>query len=214
MKTTTLPTRFALMSMALGLAISLPAQAAPETGPPEVKEAKEMKMAKPKADAGNPLRFVTELTATIRPASGSNVKGSVVFKKVKKGVEITVSVGGLNPGSEHAIHIHEFGNISAEDGASAGSHYNPGGHDHGLPDHDMHHAGDFGNLTADDKGNANKTFTVDDLTLSGRMNPIIGRSVVIHANKDDGSQPVGNAGPRIGIGVIGVSKVAAANPKK
>lgn len=207
MKITTLPTRFALMGIALGLGLSFPAHAAPET------ESKEAKKAAPKVDSANPLRFVTELTATIRPTSGSNVKGSVVFKKVKGGVEVTVSVGGLDPGSEHAIHIHEFGNISAEDGTSAGSHYNPGGHDHGLPDHEMHHAGDFGNLTADDKGNANRTFTVDDLTLAGKLNPIIGRAVVIHAQKDDGSQPVGNAGARIGVGVIGVSKVAAAKSK-
>ena len=71
----------------------------------------------------------------------------------------------------------------------------------------MKHAGDFGNLKADDDGNANTTFIVDNLTLAGKRNPIFGRAVIIHANKDDGSQPVGNAGPRIGMGVIGVAKV-------
>jgi superoxide dismutase, Cu-Zn family len=37
----------------------------------------------------------------------------------------------------------------------------------------------------------------------------VGRGVIIHAKPDDGGQPVGNAGARIGFGVIGVG-----NPKQ
>lgn len=199
MKITTISTRIALISLALGA--TLPAQDAKDDE--KTKAAREIVT----PIVASPLRAVTELLATIQPASGSKVKGSVLFKKVKNGVEVTVAVGGLDPGSEHAIHIHEFGNISAADGTSAGSHYNPGGHNHGLPDSKTKHAGDFGNLKADDQGNARTTFTVNDLSLTGRKNPIIGRAVIIHAKKDDGSQPVGNAGARIGMGVIGVSKI-------
>jgi Cu-Zn family superoxide dismutase len=201
MKITNIPTRLALMTVALGLSASLPARAADDEATKAARETVTPILP-------NPLRSVTELIATIEPAGGSNVKGSLVFKKVKDGVEITVAVGGLDPDSEHAIHIHEFGNISAADGTSAGSHYNPGGHKHGLPPESdkMKHAGDFGNLKADKDGNAKTTFTVDNLTLTGRKNPIVGRSVIIHADKDDGGQPTGNAGARIGMGVIGVSK--------
>jgi Cu-Zn family superoxide dismutase len=156
--------------------------------------------------AMNPLDGVTELIATVIPVSGSNVKGSVTFKKVPEGVEVTVSVGGLEPGSEHGFHVHEFGNVNSSDGNSAGGHYNPEGHDHGLMEKNMRHAGDLGNLKADNEGNANKTFTVDNITLAGMKNPIIGRAVVIHAKKDDGGQPTGNAGDRIGVGVIGIAK--------
>ncbi len=208
MKITAIPSRLALMTVALGLGTSLPALAADHE--PAHKAAHET--AKPTVK--NPLKAVTELIATIQPASGSNVKGSVTFNKVKGGVEVTVAVGGLDPDSEHAIHIHEFGNISATDGTSAGSHYNPAGHKHGLlnEDDNMKHAGDFGNIKADKDGNAKTTFTVDNLTLAGKMNPIIGRAVIIHAQMDDGSQPVGNAGARIGMGIIGVSKVKEATP--
>ena len=45
---------------------------------------------------------------------------------------------------------------------------------------------------------------IQPLQSMGRKNPIIGRSVVVHANEDTGEQPAGNAGPRIGLGVIGV----------
>lgn len=200
MKINKIPTRLALMTVALGLGASLPARAQDDE---KTKAARETVT----EIVANPLKTATELIANIQPASGSNVKGSVVFKKVNGGIEVTVVVGGLDPGSEHAIHIHEFGNISAADGTSAGSHYNPGGHPHGLPDSEKKHAGDFGNLKADDDGNAKTTFTVKDITFSGKKNPIVGRSIIIHAKKDDGGQPTGNAGDRIGMGVIGVAKV-------
>ena len=49
---------------------------------------------------------------------------------------------------------------------------------------------------------------MDNISLAGRLNPIIGRGVVVHAKVDDGSQPSGNAGDRLAVGVIGVR-----NPK-
>ena len=54
--------------------------------------------------------------------------------------------------------------------------------------------------------NAQLDLTVDNITVAGMHNPIIGRSVIIHAKTDDGGQPTGNAGPRISMGVIGVAK--------
>ena len=47
-----------------------------------------------------------------------------------------------------------------------------------------------------------------NISMLGK-NAIIGRGVIIHAKPDDGGQPVGNAGARIGFGSIGV-----ANPKQ
>ena len=38
------------------------------------------------------------------------------------------------------------------------------------------------------------------------MNPIVGHGVIVHAKRDDGGQPTGNAGARIAQGVIGVAK--------
>jgi Cu-Zn family superoxide dismutase len=114
---------------------------------------------------------------------------------------------GLSPSSQHAIHIHAFGNISAPDGSAAGGHYNPGNHPHGGPEAEHHHAGDFGNLTADAAGNAHFELVAKGISLYCGEAPIVGRSVIIHAKADDlSSQPSGNAGPRIAQGVIGVAK--------
>ena len=92
---------------------------------------------------------------------------------------------------------------------SAGGHYNPEGHQHGLPDNANRHAGDFGNVAADDQGKVHFELTADNISISGQKNPIIGHAVIVHAKPDDGSQPVGNAGARIACGVIGI-----ANPGK
>ena len=122
------------------------------------------------------------------------------------GVHIHGTISGLDPRSVHAMHIHEFGDQSSDDGTAAGSHYNPENHPHGDVTAGSHHAGDLGNITADEGGKANVNLTVNDITLAEIKNPIIGRGVVIHAKVDDFSQPVGNAGGRIGVGVIGIAK--------
>ena len=162
---------------------------------------------KMEAKAGG-LEGVDELIAVIQSANGTDVEGSALFQEVEDGVKITIEVGGLTPGGVHAIHIHEFGNIIEKDGSSAGGHYNPEGHPHGLPETAERHAGDLGNLEADQDGNAKKEISVGNITLTGPENPVIGRAVIIHAQPDDGGQPTGNAGDRIGMGVIGVSRLA------
>ncbi|MCP5412982.1 MAG: superoxide dismutase family protein, partial [Alphaproteobacteria bacterium] len=70
----------------------------------------------------------------------------------------------------------------------------------------LRHAGDLGNLTADATGKATYEIVVDNISIAGPHNPILGRGVIIHAKPDDGGQPVGNAGGRIACGVIGVAK--------
>jgi Cu-Zn family superoxide dismutase len=64
-------------------------------------------------------------------------------------------------------------------------------------------------VQADDQGKAHYEISVKGISVQREKNPIIGRAVIVHAKPDDGSQPVGNAGGRIGCGVIGV-----ANPGK
>jgi len=151
----------------------------------------------------------TELVAVLSPTEGNQTAGVVTFKPVEKGkVAIEARLTGLPPNSTHAIHIHQYGDLTSKDGKSAGDHYNPMHHPHGLPDKENRHAGDFGNLESDQNGNADFKLTVDNISLAGRLNPIIGRGLVVHAKPDDGSQPTGNAGDRIAVGVIGVK-----NPK-
>jgi Cu-Zn family superoxide dismutase len=147
----------------------------------------------------------TELVAVLSPTDGNQAAGIVTFKSAgKRKVEVTANLTGLPPNSKHAIHIHQYGDLTSKDGKSAGDHYNPLGHQHGLPDNKERHAGDFGNLESDASGNATMQLVVDNISLAGRLSPIIGRGVVVHAKADDGSQPSGNAGDRIAVGVIGV----------
>jgi len=147
------------------------------------------------------------LVAVMLPTQGNTVGGKVRFTDVEGGVRIVADITGLTPNGKHAIHIHEFGDVSAEDGSAAGGHYNPGGHPHGGPESEHRHAGDLGNLTADAAGNAHYELVVKGLGLCCGATPVIGRSVIIHAKEDDlTSQPSGNAGPRIAQGVIGATK--------
>ncbi len=143
--------------------------------------------------------------AVLQPGNESNVKGTVFFEQDKSNVIVTVTVSGLNSNSYHGFHIHEFGDIRSKDGKSAGGHYNPDGHPHALPPEKKRHAGSFGNLISDINGNVDTTFIDDTFSISGEFNPVIGRAVVIHAKRDDGGQPTGNAGSRIGFGVIGIA---------
>jgi Cu-Zn family superoxide dismutase len=134
-------------------------------------------------------------------------KGSGWVAFVQKGdtVEITGEIKGLPPG-EHGFHIHEFGDCSAPDATSTGGHFNPTGKKHGAPDAEERHVGDLGNIKADEDGKAVIKMTDKVIRLDG-PNSIIGRGVIIHLDADDfKTQPTGNAGGRVAVGVIGVAK--------
>lgn len=149
---------------------------------------------------------VNRAVAVMVPTKGHKAHGEVYFQQEGQQVHITGYIAGLAPGSTHAIHAHEYGDITAPDGSSAGGHYNPEGYPHGLPPHTPREAGDFGNIKANPKGVAKIDITVSNITVAGMRNPVLGRSVIVHARRDDGSQPAGNAGARIAMGVIGVAQ--------
>ena len=153
--------------------------------------------------------------ATITPAKaaatqpgGAQPKGTITFHQTGDKVHITGEISGLTPNAKHAIHIHETGDLSAPDLSSAGGHYNPENHPHGAPaTQGAVHAGDLGNLQADDKGVAKMDLTVENITVGGSKNDILGKPVIIHAKADDlKSQPSGDAGGRIGGGLIELQK--------
>jgi Cu-Zn family superoxide dismutase len=151
--------------------------------------------------------------AVIHGTTNTTCHGVVHFtQEGEDSVKVVADLEGLNPGQKHAFHIHQFGDCSVADATSAGSHYNPEGHQHGLPDHGQRHAGDLGNVQADSNGKAHYEITVSDITIAGAKNPIVGRGVIVHAKADDGSQPVGNAGGRIGCGVIGLANPQGKKP--
>ena len=147
---------------------------------------------------------IKEAVAVLVPSKDSQVKGVILLKQEHGYVQVSGEVTGLTKGL-HGFHIHMFGDLRSPDGMSAGGHYNPDGHEHGKPDAKERHAGDLGNIEADDKGVAKVSVKSEGLNL----HHVLGRGVVVHAKADDFSQPVGNAGARVAVGVIGIAEVKA-----
>ncbi|HTX89457.1 MAG TPA: superoxide dismutase family protein [Bacteroidales bacterium] len=148
---------------------------------------------------------VQKAVCVLYPIGDNRASGTVTFTRTDAGVRVVADIKGLDPG-KHGFHVHEFGDITSEDGSSAGGHYNPSGEPHAGPFDKMRHEGDMGNLEADANGNAHLDYVDPMLMLDGPKS-IIGRSVVVHQNADDlKSQPAGNSGPRIAYGVIGIAK--------
>jgi superoxide dismutase, Cu-Zn family len=144
---------------------------------------------------------VTYAVAEVHALGDHRVSGKVTFTQTDEGVEIVADLTGLQPG-EHGFHIHEFGDCSMADGKCAGSHFNPTNQPHGGPDDAHRHVGDLGNIKADSRGHGVYKRVDKVIALNGPKS-IIGRSVIVHAQKDD-FKSVASAGARIGCGVIGI----------
>jgi superoxide dismutase, Cu-Zn family len=141
--------------------------------------------------------------ATLAPTSGQTARGTVHFADVGDGnVEVIIDLTGVPPGI-HGFHIHEKGDCG-NNAQNAGGHFNPTGMVHGAPDAVSHHAGDFGNVTADANGEIHTRFTTHSISLTqGFSTSAIGHAVVLHEKADDFlTQPTGNAGARIACGVV------------
>jgi Cu-Zn family superoxide dismutase len=148
---------------------------------------------------------VSKAIAVLQPTQGSKVQGTITFTKSANGVKVEAKLTGLTPGL-HGFHVHEFGDTTSPDGKSAGGHFNPTGHPHAGPEADKRHIGDLGNIEADASGAGTYSRVDKHLAFEGPTS-ILGRSVVVHAKPDDlKSQPAGEAGDRIAVGVIGVAK--------
>ncbi len=148
---------------------------------------------------------ITEAAAVLYPTENDSASGIVRFSLVEGGIKIVADVRGLKPG-RHGFHIHEYGDCSAADAASAGGHFNPENMPHGSPTATERHAGDLGNIEADISGKAHLERIDTRISFAGERS-IIGRAVVVHAGEDDlTSQPTGKAGPRVACGVIAITR--------
>jgi superoxide dismutase, Cu-Zn family len=170
----------------------------------EAKAKAMQKKAAAVADHAGMSSKVTYAIAMVEGLGDHKVKGKVTFTQKEDGVEIVGEFSGLQPG-KHGFHVHEFGDCSMADGKCAGGHFNPEGMPHAGPDDAKRHVGDLGNLEADGQGHATYKRTDSMIKLSG-PHSVIGRSIMVHAKPDDfkTQQPPGNAGDRIGCGVIGI----------
>lgn len=150
-------------------------------------------------------KMIQTAVCVLYPTLGNNVSGTVTFTRVKEGVRVVADLQGLSLG-KHGMHIHEFGDCSANDGTSAGGHFNPGGESHGGPMDSMRHEGDMGNIEANASGIAHLDYIDKAISFDG-PDSVIGRSIIVHRDADDfKTQPTGNSGPRVACGVIGIGK--------
>lgn len=146
-----------------------------------------------------------EIKVQLEPKSGSTVSGEVIFTETDGIVTMIANIKGLTPG-EHAIHLHEKADCTAEDATSTGGHWNPTFAPHGKwGSAEGYHKGDIGNITADENGNATLSFSTNEWCIGcpDDTKNIIGKGIIVHAGIDDfTTQPTGNAGGRVTCGGI------------
>lgn len=152
-------------------------------------------------------------TAVIKGTTeGSEVLGSVSLMEMNGGLQVEVSVANVPPG-KHGFHIHEKGDCSDE-GKAAGGHFNPANVSHGYMPKDgaTHaHSGDMGNIDVGADGQGKLTVFLSGVHLTAKDPSVAGLSVILHEKEDDFSQPTGNAGGRIGCGIIMLEDEGAAS---
>ena len=140
-------------------------------------------------------------------APDSMISGEVILKHAEGGLSVEINVANV-PEGKHGIHFHENG--SCEDmGKAAGGHFNPDQVMHGfLPkDGAEHaHAGDMGNIDVAKDGTGSLKLFLPGVNLEEGSYAVKGKAIILHEKEDDMSQPTGNAGGRIGCGVIEVSE--------
>lgn len=156
------------------------------------------------------LKSVASIFEGLSPSARADVQGAGIYSSIRgrisffttpQGVVVVWEVSGLpyTPGQCNqrifGMHIHEGGSCTGtptDPFAGTKAHYNPGRCPH------PHHAGDlpplFGNRSYAWGAVLTDRFTLDR---------VIGRTIVIHALRDDfTTDPSGNSGEKIACGVI------------
>lgn len=140
-----------------------------------------------------------------------DVNGVIYFSQETPHHLVKISGYILNlPKGQHGFHVHEFGDIT-NGCTSAGEHFNPHHQEHGAPNSRVRHVGDLGNVTAVASNALTEIDKIDDTISLYGEHSILGRSLVVHTHRDDLgltdhplSKTTGNAGGRLGCGIIGV----------
>ncbi len=145
--------------------------------------------------------------AVIESRSDSKVTGTATFHEASGKVTLTIAIEGTEPGT-HAVHLHDKGDCSAPDATSAGGHWNPSSEAHGKWGAAPFHHGDIGNIEVGADGKGSLKLSSDLWSIGGTPETdVVGRAVIVHAKADDfTTQPTGNAGGRVGCGVVALAK--------
>jgi superoxide dismutase, Cu-Zn family len=132
------------------------------------------------------------------------VTGTATFETVNGKVKMTLNVTAAAKANKTvAVHIHEHPGCG-DQGKDAHGHWNPTKANHGKWGSDAFHSGDIGNVELDKDGKGSRELETDRWTIGGDSTTnILNRSIIVHGGVDDfKTQPTGNAGNRIGCGII------------
>ena len=155
------------------------------------------------------VSFSIEADAAVAKATlegtqkNSVLTGTVEFEDSAAGLKVDAKIENASPG-KHGFHIHEFSSCEDE-GEKAGRHFNPNAAPHGyLPKDGLEkaHAGDFGNIEINENGSGELQLVIPGLVVHDDQYGVAGKAIILHEKQDNFSQPAGNAGKRIGCGVI------------
>ena len=132
------------------------------------------------------------------------VTGTAMFETANGKVKMTLNItAAARANKTVAVHIHEHPGCG-DQGKDAHGHWNPTKVNHGKWGSDAFHSGDIGNVELDKDGKGSKELETDRWTIGGDSTTnILNRSIIVHGGVDDfKTQPTGNAGNRIGCGII------------
>jgi len=167
-----------------------------------------------------PISAAAESIVTGKKKDNSTFGGTVhLFQFEDEYIEIVGMICNLKPNSTHALHVHKFGEVHPNCSATLGD-FNPYGQFHGPHKNDRiedRHLGDLGNIKANNLGVAR--FKLRDYNLridDNAIFSILGRSIAIHAKRDDlgnnkvfpkGSKHKGHSGLAVACGAIGMANI-------
>jgi superoxide dismutase, Cu-Zn family len=122
--------------------------------------------------------------AKLEHKNGSTVSGTISFAQRGDKVEVAAIVQNLDPG-RHSMYIHEVGNCSSSNAASAGRVWALVGAPPGRA-----RVGNLPELVANSEGNASVVVQLRGIAIGdGTPLDIVGRSVVVHAGLDPDPRP-------------------------
>jgi Cu-Zn family superoxide dismutase len=135
----------------------------------------------------------------------TTVTGTVRFNEENGKVKMTLDITVPKKANQSvAVHIHEHGSCG-DMGKEAHGHWNPTNVNHGKWGSASFHRGDIGNVDLNGEGKGTLELETDlwSIISSDSTKNILDKAIIVHGGKDDfTTQPTGNAGSRIGCGVI------------
>jgi Cu-Zn family superoxide dismutase len=140
-----------------------------------------------------------QATARLVSKSNSNTYGIVTFRQSGDKVGVAATIFNLSLGP-HSIYIHETGNCSSPNAASAGPVWNVPGNPPGA-----RRSGHLPELFVNTENNAYLQATITGVTVGGgKPNDVVGHAVVVHQTLDPDPKPLYGGSPTgwIACGVI------------